>query len=186
MKRRKRWGMSLAVLLAVSLTLPAACGQLRTRSGALTGILKNSIQHPKKLEKLIFQITNKARHKNGLPALKPDEALAEAARKYSDDLLRRNFFSHNNPEGKGPQERVDEEQPAKQEYAYRVGENIAAYSKLDCSDIKIMARMIMDGWMASPSHRQNILHPCIPIWGWECRFRETRCESPRYLAKGLP
>jgi hypothetical protein len=49
MKRSKRWGMSLAVLLAVSLSLPAAWGQLRTRSGALTRILKNSIQHPKKL-----------------------------------------------------------------------------------------------------------------------------------------
>jgi uncharacterized protein YkwD len=54
---------------------------------------------------------------------------------------------------------MDEEQPARQGYAYRVGENIAAYSKLDYSDIQIMARMIMDGWMTSPGHRQNILHP---------------------------
>ena len=80
MKRSKRWGMSLAVLLAVSLSLPAAWGQLRTQSGALTRILKNSIQHPKKLEELVFHLTNEARRKNGLPALEPDEALSEAAR----------------------------------------------------------------------------------------------------------
>ncbi len=165
MKRSRRWGMSLAVLLAVSLSLPAAWGQLRTRSGALTRILKSSIQHPKKLEELIFQLTNEARRKNGLPTLDPDEALSAAAQNYSDELLRGNFFSHKNLEGKGPQERMDEEQPARQGYKYRVGENIAAYSKLDYSDIKIMARMVMDGWMTSPGHRQNILNPRYTHFG---------------------
>ncbi len=165
MKRSKRWGMSLAVLLAVSLFLPAAWGQLRTRSGALTRILKSSIQHPKKLEELIFQLTNEARRKNGLPTLEPDEAMSAAAQNYSDELLRGNFFSHKNLEGKGPQERLDEEKPARQGYAYRVGENIAAYSRLDYSDIKIMARMVMDGWMTSPGHRQNILNPLYTHFG---------------------
>ena len=165
MKRSRRWGMSLAVLLAVSLSLPAAWGQLRTRSGALTRILKSSIQHPKKLEELIFQLTNEARRKNGLPTLDPDEALSAAAQNYSDELLRGNFFSHKNLEGKGPQERMDEEQPARQGYKYRVGENIAAYSKLDYSDTKIMARMVLDGWMTSPGHRQNILNPRYTHFG---------------------
>jgi len=165
MKRSKSWGMSLAVLLAVFLFLPAAWGQLRTRSGALTQILKNRIQHPKKLEELIFQLTNEARRKNGLPTLEPDEALSEAAQNYSDELLKGNFFSHKNLEGKGPQERLDEEKPARQGYAYRVGENIAAYSRLDYSDIKIMARMVMDGWMTSPGHRQNILNPLYTHFG---------------------
>jgi len=185
MKRSKRWGLSLAVLLAVSLSLPAAWGQLRTRSGALTRILKNSIQHPKKLEELIFQLTNEARRKNGLPALKPDEALSEAARKYSDDLLRRNFFSHTNPEGKGPQERIDEEQPARQAYAYRVGENIAAYSGLDYSDIKITARMIMDGWMASPDHRQNILHPLYTHLGVGVSVQGDQIRVTQVFAKKI-
>jgi len=165
MKRSKSWGMSLAVLLAVFLFLPAAWGQLRTRSGALTQILKNRIQHPKKLEELIFQLTNEARRKNGLPNLEPDEALSEAAQNYSDELLKGNFFSHKNLEGKGPQERLDEEKPARQGYAYRVGENIAAYSKLDYSDNKIMARMVLDGWMTSPGHRQNILNPHYTHFG---------------------
>ncbi len=159
MKRSKRWGMSLAVLLAVSLGFPAAWGQLRTQSGALTRILKNNIQHSNKLAELVLQLTNETRRKHGLPTLEPDEVLSAAARKYSDDLLKGNFFSHINPEGKGPQQRLDEEQPARQGYAYRVGENIAAYSKMDYSDLKIMARMVMDGWMTSPGHRQNILNP---------------------------
>jgi uncharacterized protein YkwD len=159
MKRSKRWGLSLAVLLAVSLFLPAAWGQLRTRSGALNQILKNKFEHPQKLEELIFQLTNEARSNKGLPALEQDEALSEAAQNYSDELLKGNFFSHIDPEGKGPQARLNEEQPARQGYAYRVGENIAAYSKLDYSDSKTIARMVMDGWMTSPGHRQNILNP---------------------------
>jgi len=185
MKRSKRWGMFLAVLLAVSLSLPAAWGQLRTRSGALTGILKNSIQHPKKLEELIFQLTNEVRRKNGLPALEPDEALSEVARKYSDDLLRGNFFSHKNLEGKGPQERMDEEQPARQGYAYRVGENIAAYSKLDYSDIKITARMIMDGWMTSPGHRQNILNPLYTHLGVGVSIQGDQLRVTQEFAKRI-
>ncbi len=80
MKRSKRWGMSLAMLLAVSLGFPAAWGQLRTQSGALTRILKNNIQHSNKLEELVFQLTNETRRKHGLPTLEPDEVLSAAAR----------------------------------------------------------------------------------------------------------
>ncbi|MGP8050227.1 MAG: CAP domain-containing protein [Desulfobaccales bacterium] len=159
MKRSKRWGMLLAVLLGLSLFLPAAWGQLRVRSGALSSVSKSGIQHRKDLEEQVFQLTNEARRKKGLPALEPDEVLSAAARKYSDELLTGNFFSHKDPAGKGPQQRLDEEQPARQAYAYRVGENIAAFSKMDYSDLKIMAEMIMDGWMTSPGHRQNILQP---------------------------
>jgi uncharacterized protein YkwD len=185
MKRSKKWGMSLAVLLAVSLSLPAARGQLRTQSGALTRILKNSFQHPQKLEELVFQLTNEARRKNGLPALQPDEVLSEAARKYSDELLRGNFFSHKNPEGKGPQQRLEEEQPARQGYAYRVGENIAAYSKLDYSDIKIMARMVMDGWMTSPGHRQNILNPLYTHLGVGVSIQGDQMRVTQEFAKRI-
>jgi uncharacterized protein YkwD len=146
------------VLLAASLA-PAAWGQLRIQSGALTDALKDNLRHPHKLEELIFQLTNEARRQNGLPDLEPDEALSAAAQNYSDELLKGNFFSHKDLQGRGPQQRLDEEQPAKQAYAYRVGENIAGFSGLDYSDTKTIARMIMDGWMTSPGHRQNILQP---------------------------
>jgi uncharacterized protein YkwD len=183
MKRSKRWGVSLAVLLAVSLSLPAAWGQLRTRSGALNKILKSSIQHPKQLEELIFHLTNEARRKNGLPALEPDGALSERAQNYSDELLRGNFFSHTDLEGKSPQERMDAEQPARQGYAYRVGENIAAYSKLDYSDIKIMAEMVMDGWMTSPGHRENILNPLYTHLGVGASIQGDQMRVTQEFAK---
>ncbi len=185
MKSSKRRGMSLAVLLAVSLSLPTGCGLLRTRSGASTGILKSSIQHPQKLEELIFQLTNKARRKKGLRALEPDEALSKSARKYSDDLLRRNFFSHKNPEGKGPQERLDEEQPARHAYVYCLGENIAAYTRPDYSDIKKTAQMIMHRWMASREHRQNILRPLYTHLGVGVSVQGDQMRITQVFAKRI-
>ncbi|MGA8573425.1 MAG: CAP domain-containing protein [Desulfobaccales bacterium] len=182
MKRNKRWGMTLAVLLAVSLAA-AAWGQLRIQSGALTDALKDNIRHPRKLEELIFRLTNDARRQNGLPDLEPDEALSEAAQDYSDELLKGNFFSHKDLQGRGPQQRLDEEQPAKQAYAYRVGENIAGFSRLDYSDTKTIARMIMDGWMTSPGHRQNILQPLYTHLGVGVSIQGTELRVTQEFAR---
>ncbi|MCL4502931.1 MAG: hypothetical protein M1438_13945, partial [Deltaproteobacteria bacterium] len=63
MKSTKRWAMVLAVVTAVFLCPPSAWGQLRIHSGAAKG----GGEHPKALEQRVFQLTNEARRKNGLP-----------------------------------------------------------------------------------------------------------------------
>ena len=119
--------MGLAVLLAVSLQQPVAWGQLRTKSGAV----KSGIEHPKDLERRVFQLTNEARRKNGLPALEPDATLTTMARNKSDDMAKRHYFSHTSPEGKTIIDHYDEEKPAKIGLMGRVG---------DCWD-RYMVRM---------------------------------------------
>src|ERR1700690_2197008 len=52
------------------------------------------------LEKKIRDMINKEREKKGLPFLLWDESLHSIARKYSQDMAQRNFFSHDDPDGK--------------------------------------------------------------------------------------
>jgi uncharacterized protein YkwD len=148
--------MVLALLAAAWLPLPSAWGQLRTHSGALTS--RSGIKHPRELERRIYQLTNEARRKNGLPSLVPDEALAAMARKHSDDMLQRDYFSHTSPDGQTVKDRLFEA-PAVGKSIAQAGENIYGGSGQDYSDPRIIARVIVDGWMTSPGHRANILNP---------------------------
>jgi uncharacterized protein YkwD len=156
MKSTLKWTLVLAVLLAVLLQPPSAWGQLRTQSGSLTR--KSSIKHPRELERRIFQLTNEARRKNGLPSLDPDETLAACARQHSDDMLRRDYFSHTSPDGKDMKDRLLEA-PAAARSVARAGENIYGGRGQDFSDAKTISRVVVDGWMTSPGHRANILNP---------------------------
>lgn len=156
MKFTAKWAMVLAVLLAVLLQLPCAWGQLRTQSGSLTR--KSTIKHPRELERRIFQLTNEARRKHGLPSLDQDETLADTARKHSDDMLARDYFSHTSPDGKTIKDRLFDA-PAVAKAIGGAGENIYGGSGQDISDVKTISRVIVDGWMTSPGHRANILNP---------------------------
>jgi uncharacterized protein YkwD len=143
----------LALLLTLLLSIPPAWAQLR--------IIKNprgriNIQHLTEVERRIYQLTNAARRKKHLPPLDKDNALVATARAHSDDMLQRDFFSHVNPDGKAPQDRIA---PAYSRTIARSGENIWGGHGYDSSDSKLLARVIVDSWMTSPGHRANLLNP---------------------------
>ncbi len=73
-----------------------------------------------------------------------NQALTEAARLHSQDMLTRNFFDHINPDGKNPTARAQD-----RGYAGTVGENIAAgYDDID---------EVHEAWLRSVGHRKNVL-----------------------------
>lgn len=99
------------------------------------------------LEQQILDLTNAERTKLGLKPLKWNEELAKLARAHSQDMVDRNFFSHENPDGKSPFDRMREAG-----IDYRISaENIAAGQ---ASPEKAVAE-----WMNSEGHRKNILKP---------------------------
>ena len=71
-------------------------------------------------------------------------------------MLVRRFFSHTNPEGLTAGERL---KPFYSGPIYGWGENIWEGSNLSAVDREALARRIMDAWMSSSGHRQNILSP---------------------------
>jgi uncharacterized protein YkwD len=181
MKSNQKWCAALAVLLAAVLYLPSAWGQVKVTSGALSK--SSGILHPKELERRIFQLTNDARRKNRLPPLDWDNSLAVKARDKSDDMLKKNYFSHTSPEGKTIKDRMQEEKPASYRTISRIGENIYMGSRLDYStDVKTQARMIVDGWMTSPGHRRNMLDPNYTHIGIGVAARGKDCYATQVFA----
>ncbi len=143
----------LGLLLTLLLPLAPAQAQLRIMTDHRGRV---RIKHLRQVEMRIYQLTNMERRKRYLPPLTKDDTLVTVARAHSDDMLRRNFFNHVDPDGKAPQDRII---PAYSRSIARTGENIWGGHGYDYSDSKLMARVIMDSWMSSPGHRANLLNP---------------------------
>ena len=74
------------------------------------------------------------------------DGLAAVARAHSDDMRRRDYFDHVNPEGKTPMQRVQ----AAGIGVTAVAENIALGQPT--------GQVVFRSWMDSPGHRRNLLN----------------------------
>jgi uncharacterized protein YkwD len=115
------------------------------------------IQSPQtaQIEAEIRQQINQVRQKNGLQPLKNNEKLAEVARNYSRQMSENNFFSHTGADGSTLSDRVS----AGGIVYWMVGENL-----FKSKNVRQPVPAAVEGWLASPGHRENILRPM---------FRET-------------
>lgn len=93
----------------------------------------------------IIALTNVKRAENGLPPLSASSKLAGAAQAKSADMFSKNYWAHFSPEGTTPWSFI---RAAGYRYIF-AGENLAR----DFND----AASVVNAWMASPSHKQNIL-----------------------------
>ena len=95
-------------------------------------------------EKTALNLLNADRAANGLSPLKLNSQLTVLGEKYAQDMINRNFFSHTNPEGQSPFDRMKQ---AGISYGY-AGENIAINSNVTTAE---------QAFMNSPGHKANIL-----------------------------
>jgi len=93
----------------------------------------------------IIELTNAQRQKYGLPALTLNPLLEEAARLKAEDMFAGDYWSHRSPTGKTPWDFLKE---VGYNYVY-AGENLAR----DFAD----ASGVVAAWMASPTHKENIV-----------------------------
>lgn len=106
-----------------------------------------ALSDPARVRSEVLDRTNAERAAAGLPPLVLDARLNDAAQRHAEDMLLRSYYSHSSPEGRSPGDRV-----RKSGYSpRRVGENIARGA--------LSVNEVMDNWMASREHRNNILHP---------------------------
>lgn len=151
MSRIKNRIIVLAASLALVLSLAQGLGAKRA-----PGLQSVGGSYLPDLERAIYQFTNEVRQRNGVPTLTWENSLREVARAHSADMLVRNYFSHVNPEGRSPHERI----LAGCRYPLSMtGENIWMGSGRQTGDIRQLARIIVDNWMSSPGHRKNLLRP---------------------------
>ncbi len=94
----------------------------------------------------VVKATNEERATEGLAPLSYNEKLADAARRKAANMFSENYWAHVSPSGKSPWVWF---QAAGYNYVY-AGENLA-------KDFGNTSRL-MDAWMASPTHRENIMN----------------------------
>jgi uncharacterized protein YkwD len=108
-------------------------------------------------EDLSDAATNAARREHGLDALVVDEDLRAVARRHSEAMARRDFFSHEDPDGRTPGDRVH---AGHRTLVGEAGENIWMCHGCWTGDAGAAADTVVNseqGWMHSPGHRANIL-----------------------------
>lgn len=93
----------------------------------------------------VFELTNKERQGLGGTAFVFDAKLSAVAQAHAEDMAKRNFFNHTNPDGKSPFQRMS---AAGIGYS-TAGENIALNSSPEGA---------VRAWMNSAGHRRNILN----------------------------
>lgn len=96
-------------------------------------------------EKEVFNLINTQRTNNGLSALKIDNEVQKVARIKAQDMVDKNYFSHNSPTYGSP---FDMLKSFKISYK-TAGENIAGNSSNSGA---------VNAWMNSPGHKANILN----------------------------
>jgi uncharacterized protein YkwD len=114
-------------------------------------------------EQIIIAV-NEQRLKNNLPKLTKDTLLDKAASNKAKDMAEKGYFSHISPvDGKKWSDFIKESN-----YKYKTaGENLATgFDRID---------LMVDAWMKSPSHRENILNP---------KFEETAISISNREEKG--
>lgn len=95
----------------------------------------------------IVTLTNAARTSLSLPTLTRSDVLDRAAQAKAEDMLANGYFAHTSPAGVTP---WDWFKQVGYGYTY-AGENLAVHYAT--------AEDVGEGWMASPSHRANIVNP---------------------------
>ena len=101
-------------------------------------------------EHRVFDLINNERVTRGLQPLIWIEQAAAAARSHSTNMAECGYFSHADLSGRRVDDRADEFGLSDWR---RLGENIAWLSGYDDPVPKVV-----DGWMQSPGHRENILN----------------------------
>ena len=94
----------------------------------------------------VIQYTNEYRQENGCGPVGEHPVLNDVAQRYAQQMAEEDFFAHEAPDGSTLAQRI-----AAVDYAYRVvGENLAAgYTS---------PQAVVDNWMQSPEHRENMLN----------------------------
>lgn len=114
----------------------------------------------------LLQATNQQRVANGLGSLALNSQLDQAAQAKADDMVARNYWSHNTPDGNPPWIFITQAG-----YTYSAAAENLAYGFATSDDT-------VSGWMNSPPHRENLLNGTYVDVGFGV------ANAPNYVGSG--
>jgi uncharacterized protein YkwD len=139
--------VSLAFVLVVAVT-GALCSE---RAPAVERVSRVSLSQ---LELKLLERVNAARLSLGLARLRLSPELLMAAQHHADDMARNGFCGHDSADGTSFWNRVRR--------FYRPGSGWRSWSAAEnvtCHPRRLTAAAALGRWLASPSHRANLLAP---------------------------
>ncbi len=139
-------GQGLAFLLGLWLALAAS--PLRVQ-GATGG-------DPQTLESALLDLVNATRAEHHLIPLRRHPALDAVARAHAADMARRDYLSHHNPEGADAVGRL---------HGDGIGGFTLAAENIGRTTEAPPNRRILESWLASPTHRVNLLSAAFNTTG---------------------
>ena len=118
-------------------------------------------------EESLYDLVNKARNTGVMcgskkmaktTKLEPNQKLWEASANHAADMKNKDYFSHKDPNGVGPETRLINVGYLKECKMQAYAENIAAGPSSE--------KEIFDTWMASEDHCTNIMNPKVKEMGY--------------------
>lgn len=144
----------------VVVNVPVYCGEPEPDSIAYQVESIDPDSSRQDLERASWELVNRVRQSQGLPALIWDPTLAQLARDHSAEMERLDYVGHRSPQRGSFDMRLDEAGI----HAPLALENVAS---------GFGPHEILDRLMASPGHRFNILHPKVTHLGVGVAIRTT-------------
>ncbi len=130
------------------------------------------------VELAIHLLVNNEREAAGIPVLSYSTDLSLIARAHSVDMLAKNYFSHQDPQGCDMTCRIKNAN-----YSYwAIGENIYTMHGYSLS-AQATAEKVLAGWMQSPGHRANILNDKFTTEGVGVAAEDSRVYATENFAK---
>jgi uncharacterized protein YkwD len=111
---------------------------------------------------LALKLVNQARAEAKLPPLAIGKEINEAAKFHAADMLRRNFYAHESPEGKTVQDRYLKAGGSR----WRITAENIARCEGGCTLTTKTVEELQRGWMNSKGHRENILRQGVSEFGF--------------------
>ena len=138
----------LALMLAFAALRPApsfasGCAGANKAPGQLSGA---------QLRRATVCLINHLRHRHGLRSVHSSRSLARVAQGHSNDMVRRDYFSHDSPSGSSIQTRIGGSGYLSGAHRYLFGEIIGGGTSSGGSP-----KSVAVAWMHSPPHRAAIL-----------------------------
>lgn len=138
--------LALPAALALTAPVPALAQSCGTYVNARPSSA-NTVQ----IREATLCLVNNERARAGLPALAHNPTLEASAQWTSDDMVRRRYFDHTTPDGRGLSDKMaDYIAPAMD---WNIGENLAWGERHTSTPANTVV-----AWMNSPGHRANILN----------------------------
>jgi uncharacterized protein YkwD len=105
------------------------------------------------IEREVHKLSNEARAARDIDPLVWDPRLAYAGRAHCRDMAKRDFYSHRNPDGESPQDRLDNYR-----IDYRMASENAAKMYFEEVTARGVAENLFQRWKNSGPHWRNIIN----------------------------